>query len=53
MENNNKKITLGKLTVIAGPMFAGPVPLEAGEIVDRDGFVFADFQPKPATDKGN
>jgi uncharacterized protein (TIGR00290 family) len=39
--------------VYAGPMFAGPVPLEAGEIVDRDGFVFADFQPKPATDKGN
>jgi uncharacterized protein (TIGR00290 family) len=33
--------------VYAGPMFARPVPLEAGEIVDRDGFVFADFQPKP------
>jgi uncharacterized protein (TIGR00290 family) len=29
--------------VYAGPMFASPVPLEAGEVVDRDGFVFADF----------
>ena len=30
--------------VYAGPMFTTPLPLEAGEIVDRDGFVFADFQ---------
>jgi uncharacterized protein (TIGR00290 family) len=29
--------------VYAGPMFSGPLRLEAGEIVDRDGFVFADF----------
>lgn len=29
--------------VYAGPMFAAPIPLEAGEIVERDGFVFADF----------
>ena len=29
--------------VYAGPMFAAPLPLAAGEIVDRDGFVFADF----------
>ena len=33
----------------AGPMFTAPVQLEAGEVVDRDGFVFADFLPKPAT----
>ena len=29
--------------VYAGPMFSAPIPLEAGEIVDRDGFVYADF----------
>jgi len=29
--------------VYAGPMFSGPIPLECGEIVHRDGFVFADF----------
>jgi uncharacterized protein (TIGR00290 family) len=29
--------------VYAGPMFAAPIPLMAGEIVDRDGFMFADF----------
>jgi uncharacterized protein (TIGR00290 family) len=27
----------------AGPMFASPIAVEPGEIVDRDGFVFADF----------
>jgi|SRR6266540_22058 len=26
-----------------GPMFDRPVPLQAGEIVEREGFVFADF----------
>jgi len=26
-----------------GPMFAHPVPVQAGEIVERDGFVFADL----------
>ncbi len=31
--------------VYAGPMFSAPIPLEAGEIVTRDGFVFADFLP--------
>jgi len=31
-----------------GPMFAAPVNLEAGEVVDRDGFVFADFQERNA-----
>jgi len=30
--------------VYAGPMFARPVELEAGVVVTRDGFVFADFQ---------
>jgi diphthamide synthase (EF-2-diphthine--ammonia ligase) len=30
--------------VYAGPMFTTPLSLETGEIVDRDGFVFADFQ---------
>ena len=29
--------------VYAGPMFSAPIPLEAGEIVKRDGFVYADF----------
>jgi uncharacterized protein (TIGR00290 family) len=30
--------------VYAGPMFTGPIKIEPGEIVNRDGFVFADFQ---------
>ena len=30
--------------VYAGPMFTSPLPLETGEVVNRDGFVFADFQ---------
>jgi uncharacterized protein (TIGR00290 family) len=29
--------------VYAGPMFKAPIDLENGEIVNRDGFVFADF----------
>jgi hypothetical protein len=32
-------------------MFAAPVNLEAGEVVERDGFVFADFQTQPLTVK--
>lgn len=28
-----------------GPMFAHPIAIEAGEIVERDGFVFADLLP--------
>jgi uncharacterized protein (TIGR00290 family) len=28
-----------------GPMFSSPIALEAGEIVNRDGFVYADFTP--------
>jgi uncharacterized protein (TIGR00290 family) len=30
--------------VYAGPIFAEPVRLAAGEVVNRDGFVFADFE---------
>jgi uncharacterized protein (TIGR00290 family) len=29
--------------VYAGPMFSSPIQLEGGEVVERDGFVFADF----------
>jgi len=32
--------------VYDGPMFSSPVPLDAGEIVDRDGFIYADFLPR-------
>lgn len=31
-----------------GPMFRRPVPVSCGEIVARDGFVFADLLPTPA-----
>lgn len=31
--------------VTAGPMFAAPLRVAAGEIVERDGFVFADLLP--------
>jgi uncharacterized protein (TIGR00290 family) len=34
--------------VYDGPMFRAPIRLEAGEIVNRDGFVFADFHATPA-----
>ena len=27
----------------AGPMFASPIPVEVGKVVERDGFVFADL----------
>jgi uncharacterized protein (TIGR00290 family) len=30
--------------VYDGPMFTTPIELKAGEVVDRDGFVYADFQ---------
>jgi uncharacterized protein (TIGR00290 family) len=29
----------------AGPMFAAPIPVTVGEVVERDGFVFADVLP--------
>jgi uncharacterized protein (TIGR00290 family) len=35
----------------AGPMFARPIPVVAGEVVERDGFVFADLLPE--TTKSN
>jgi uncharacterized protein (TIGR00290 family) len=31
----------------AGPMFRAPVAIRVGEIVERDGFVFADLLPAP------
>ena len=31
--------------VTAGPMFAAPIAVEVGEVVERDGFVFADVVP--------
>jgi len=34
--------------VYDGPMFAASLNLEAGEVVDRDGFVYADFLQLPA-----
>ena len=30
----------------AGPMFAAPIAVAVGEIVERDGFVFADIHPR-------
>lgn len=38
--------------VVAGPMFASPIAVDAGEIVTRDGFVFADFLPRAAAVSG-
>ncbi|HET9622855.1 MAG TPA: hypothetical protein VFP84_15885 [Kofleriaceae bacterium] len=32
--------------VTAGPMFAAPIEVEPGEVVERDGFVFADLVPR-------
>ena len=34
----------------AGPMFAYPINIESGVIVERDGFVFADVLPAPAVE---
>ena len=35
--------------VVAGPMFDRPIAVNAGEVVDRDGFVFADLAPAAPT----
>ncbi len=35
--------------VYAGPMFREAIPIESGEVVERDGFVFADVRPAEAT----
>jgi uncharacterized protein (TIGR00290 family) len=32
--------------VHAGPMFRAPIEIEVGEVVERDGFVFADLLPR-------
>jgi len=34
--------------VHAGPMFRRPIPVVSGEVVERDGFVFADLLPQSA-----
>lgn len=34
--------------VYQGPMFREPIPVSLGEVVKRDGFVFADLLPPPA-----
>lgn len=34
----------------AGPMFRAPIPVAPGEIVERDGFVFADLLPAAVTE---
>lgn len=31
----------------AGPMYSAPIPIAPGEVVERDGFVFADVLPAP------
>jgi diphthamide synthase (EF-2-diphthine--ammonia ligase) len=33
--------------VTAGPMFARPIPVRVGEIVERNGFAYADLIPEP------
>jgi diphthamide synthase (EF-2-diphthine--ammonia ligase) len=33
----------------AGPMFSRPIPVEVGEVVERDGFMFADLLPATST----
>lgn len=37
--------------VIAGPMFSAAIPVDAGEIVERDGFFFADFLLRAAASR--
>jgi diphthamide synthase (EF-2-diphthine--ammonia ligase) len=32
--------------VYDGPMFRHPIPVESGEVVERDGFIFADIKVK-------
>jgi uncharacterized protein (TIGR00290 family) len=36
--------------VLAGPMFRTPLRAAVGEVVERDGFCFADLIPDPSTD---
>ena len=37
--------------VYDGPMFPRPIPVALGEIVHRDGFVFADLLPADSDDR--
>ena len=37
----------------AGPMFSRPIPIQSGEVVHRDGFVFADVLPAQITESPN
>jgi hypothetical protein len=32
-------------------MFRAPIAVERGEVVERDGFVFADLVPRPAPER--
>jgi diphthamide synthase (EF-2-diphthine--ammonia ligase) len=32
-----------------GPMFQRPIPVAVGDIIERDGFVFADLVPRGST----
>jgi diphthamide synthase (EF-2-diphthine--ammonia ligase) len=35
------------IVVSAGPMFSAPIPISIGEVVEREGLVFADAVPEP------
>ena len=37
-----RKWRISHLRLPMGPMFQHPIPIESGEVVERDGFVFAD-----------
>lgn len=39
--------------VYAGPMFSAPIAIATGEVVERDGFVFADLLPADRRPGGN
>src|SRR5512133_1851398 len=39
--------------VYAGPMFGAPLPVQLGEVVDRDGFIFADLELSTAATQSN
>ncbi|MHC4401957.1 MAG: Dph6-related ATP pyrophosphatase [Planctomycetota bacterium] len=39
--------------VTSGPMFSRPIPVRVGEVVERDGFVFADLQPQNGRGTGS
>jgi diphthamide synthase (EF-2-diphthine--ammonia ligase) len=36
--------------VSAGPMLAAPIPVAPADVVERDGFVYADLLPMQADD---